>query len=55
MTNLTAKEAHIRNLEHQILVSRQAMNAALDRGDFRKAEQLLDQMVSFQKMLDACS
>ena len=55
MTSLNAKAAHVETLQHQILVSRQGMNEALDRGDFRKAEQFLDQMTSFKKMLAACS
>ena len=55
MNNLTAREAHFETIQHQIVLSKQAMNEALDRGDFRKAEQFLDQMTSFKKMLEACA
>ena len=55
MSKFNAKAAHVETLQHQILVSRQGMNEALDRGDFRKAEQFLDQLTSFKKMLEACA
>ena len=45
----------IRNIEDQILLSKQRMNHALDCGDFRKAEVFLDQMTSFKRMLEAAA
>ena len=53
MEDLTAKEAHIKQIEHQIVYSRQLMNEALDRGDMRRAEQALDQLTSYRKLLEA--
>ena len=55
MNTLTAKEAHIKNIEMQIVISKQLMNDCLEKGDFRRAEQALDQLTSYKRLLETAS
>jgi len=50
---MDARAAHVQSIQHQIVISRQAMNDALDRNDMRKAEQFLDQLCSYKRLLEA--
>ena len=55
MNTLTAKQAHIETIQHQIVISNQLMQDCLDRGDFRKAEMALDQLTSYKRLLETAS
>ena len=49
---MSPQEDHIRNIQFQLLAASDRMKAALDAGDFRKAELAVDQVTSLKRLLD---
>jgi hypothetical protein len=48
---MSPQEDHIRNIQIQLLAANDRMKAALDVGDFRKAELAVDQLASLKRLL----
>ena len=52
---MDAKEHHIATIHQQMVEIKRRMQDALKTGDFRKAEQALDQLNTYRRLLETSS